>query len=462
MKEKILFLSTLLFSLIVLFVPGAFDLFSVITKVLFEGSSYAKTALFLIWLVLLFGLAVLRSKGIIKPLLFKNSLLILIIVLGLCWFAQLQLNLLLFSEAEMPSSAIATVLVKEGEIIQWESTQLTHIHITKGALYNLIWWFPLKNFDSGYPMHNLLPFPYAIMFLLLAFVLGLLLINEFLKNEEPGPMILLAVASFGALVSIFDGGIFSIIGRITIGLLVAFILYKNQSIKSYQFFLAPFAVVATTLYLGSFLFEEYPFIYGAREILVIGIIASALLIIRERKILKPVWIIVTLYLIYSITGELALICLGAEMYKGANNKILIYGLPKNVTETNLNDILAEYGEVKDIELYNYLAFATIKPNRYFRSNELQKKLIKQLKPMSYLYVVKGWDIHRAIIKSNYDLNHLTSIDSDYISFRKEYAEGKEQLVGESLFPVHFMTLFVSNNLFFEKNIEVPVVFGMAK
>lgn len=459
MKDSLLFLGIIILLVVMLLLPFGYEAVDSVTKALFEGQSYAKTLIFLIWFIFLFAVLLLKERGIAKPIKFKHSLIALIALLAILWLFQLFLNVTFMYDNNMPADTTAAILVSEDNTIQWSATQLSHIHITKGALYPIIGLIPFKGFDSGYPMSNILPFPHSIIFLLLAIGLLVLIVNEFLQIENKVEQLLFAIFSYGALVSVFDGGPFSIIGKITIALLVALFLLRRGEIKSYQFFLVPFFILAGILYFASFHFKSYIFAFGAYEIFLIGTILSAILIFKARKIEKPVWAAIMLILLYYAFGYLAEFGFGADLSEAEETTLFIYGLPQGTTEESLTSAFGDSVEVVDWEIYNYVSFARIKPKIFMKSEVLEKKLREALKPGSYLFILKGFDRHRAVIRSENDVQHLLSLNSNYISLKKELVAGKEELVVEGLFPHPYLSLFVLNNLYFEKGIEKPIVFS---
>ncbi|MBU0661870.1 hypothetical protein KJ891_00240 [Candidatus Micrarchaeota archaeon] len=444
------------------FLPEAGAFADGISRFLFEGTAYGRFLLFLGWIFLLFGLSLLVRRFDINVPKIKHAIPIALALLLICWGLQVHFQSEATATADFPFDATVAVFSAGNGNAGWEASQLQHIHITKGLLYPVLSLLPMGGFDTGEQMHALAPAEIGMVFLVLAAVMALLMFIAFLDTPNFPKKFLLAFFSFCALVSVFDGGPFTIVGRIAFALGIAYLAYPS-GLKGWQFFAAPFLALAGLLYTCSFFMQSSAFMFAAYEALAIALLLSLALVFRSERVpAKAIWLgVFAVVLLYSHSYFLDF-GYGAVLPAGEPAKIMVYGLPESADATQLSAVFAQFGAVENLEHYNYLAFATLTPAKALRTHELEQKLNAQLKPDSYLHVVKSWQGNSGVLRSEQNLEPLLSINSAYVQFRREEFEGEQEIVAEGMFPHPYLSLFALNHLHYVEGIDAPVVFSRLK
>jgi len=448
--------------LITLFLPEAGAFADGISRFLFEGTAYGRFLLFLGWVFLLFGLSLLVRRLDINVPRIKHAIPIALALLLFCWGLQVYFQSESAATVEFPFDAtVASFSAGDGKA-GWEASQLQHIHLTKGLLYPVLSLIPLGGFDTGEQMSGLVPAELGLVFLALAAVMALLMLFAFLDSSKFPKKALLALFSFCALVSVFDGGAFTIVGRLAFALGIAYILYPSD-LKGWQFFAAPFLAVAGLLYASSFFLRSSSFLFAAYEVLAIALILALLLVFRSEKVpAKAVWLgVFAIVIVFSHSFFLDF-GYGALLPAGEQAKLMVYGLPESADEAQISAAFAGFGAVQNLERHNYVAFATLTPAQDLRTHELEQTLNAQLKPDSYLHVVKSWQGNSGVLRSEQDLEPLLGINSTYVRFYREEFEGKQEIVAEGMFPHPYLSLFALNELHYGQGIEKPVVYSRIK
>lgn len=463
-KNAVVIAVLVLAALGILFLPGASAVADGFSKFMFEGTASGRVFLFLGWAAFLFLLAaVAEASGTRVPKMGKATIAIPALLLA-CWFLQFYFQAQAAGRAGFPYEATVAAMGAGNGALGWEASQLVHMHITKGILYPALALMPFSGFDTGAQMHGLLQFDMSMVFLALVAAFFAFILAEFLNTKEglAGRM-LLAVFSFCALVSVFDGGPFTIIGRLALALLVAYALLRKGKTNGWNFFLMPYFAVAGFLYLCSFLLRSYAFMFASYEIFSIGLLLSLTLVFTAgKKRAKVFWLGVFIAIAFLSWQQIAGFGLGAEFYANEPAKIMVYGLPEGADGQNLASVLGSFGNAENVEVHNYIAFATITPASEVRAAEIEQKLVAELKPKSYLHVVKSWQRNEGVMRSDESLEGLLSLQSSYISFSRETVNGKEEIVAEGYFPHPYLSLFALNYLHFSQGVEKPVVFSMVK
>lgn len=468
-------LSILVFGLLIFLalLPFTSDLLQALMRSFFEGTSYGKTLAFIFWAAFFFALNFLKEKKSLKPLSFKNSELILAGLVVFLWVLQILWHLSILSQAGLPglpAETIASAVIETPRGLEWQASQLVHVHASKAALTPLLEMLPFKAVDTGLPLLHLTPFPgLNFAFLFLAIILLALIVNEFFSLKSSRQELLFVFISFALMVSIFDGGPFSVVGKISLGLLTAFILLKRKEKSELKIFFLPFMVIAGFAYLWSFFLESYAFIFSSYEILLLALMLALILAWRSRNQLKLGWplksaffIFLALLCLYFFQPKLADFVWGETIHAGQENKIMVYGLPQGISLQQVEKLAENFGQVEKVELHGYMAFLSLKPSKNTGLKLLEEKFKSELKPESYLFAVKGVEEHQAEIFSSSDLSPLLIVESDFISFKEIEVNGVKRFTGESFFLHPYINLFAGSYLLQESEAEKEIVFSLIR
>ncbi|MFH1224354.1 MAG: hypothetical protein V1676_00960 [Candidatus Diapherotrites archaeon] len=451
----VLFLAVLLFEPVRGLAEG-------VSKFFFEGTAEGRVLLFLAWAVLLFCAAFALGRMRLRVKMPKHTATAIALLLVLCWFMQVQFQGWLVGAEGLPPDATAAVLGSDRGTLGWEATQLMHIHITKGLLYPALSLLPSGGFDTGAQMYGLLPFWFGIAFLAAALLLFIFLMLEFLSAEcGTQGRLLFSVFSFCALVSIFDGGPFTIVGRIALALMVAYFLFARKGVSDYRLFVMPYFAVGGALYIGSFFLRSSSFLFGSYEFLGIGMLLSPLLALNARNIFGRVfWACVFVLLVLWSLNHFMQFGLGSEFYAGEEARVLIYGVPEGAAEQQLLAALSSFGSVANAEMHGYVAFASLIPTHDFRASELERKLRAELNPRSYMHVLKSWQRGEGVLSGD-GVETLADVKSEYVSFRKETVNGATAVVASGYFPHPYLSLYALS-VMHSQGVSKPVVFSTVK
>jgi hypothetical protein len=449
-------LSAIVFVLLIIasFLPVTSDGVHVFVKSFYEGTSFGKTLAFIIWVGFFFALNFLKEKKQFFGILFNHSSLIIAGLVLVLWVFGIAMHLSILQEQSLPADAIVSSVIKTSRGIEWEASQLVHVHASKAALTPLLELLPISGFDTGMPMLKLLPSPeLATVFLLLAFLLLGLMANEFLSLDSTFKEFFFIIMSFAIMVSIFDGGPFSVVGKIAMGMLTAYVLIKRGMQRNYVVFLLPFMVISTFAYFSAFFLESYIFIFSSYEILLLGIILSLTLAwkdIASKSFSLPVksivFVAMAILFAYFMIPKFLDFSYGEAIHAGMENKVMVYGLPEGTGPESIESITTEFGEIISAETHGYVGFFSIIPNKDMPLREIEQKLVEKLKPKSYLFAVKGVEEHTAEIYSSNEAEKLESVQSEFIYFEKTIVNGEEKLFGKSFFLHPYINLFAGSYL----------------
>lgn len=372
----------------------------------FGGYSTGKMALVFAWLIAMppFSFLLLRLK--ITDRLEKHSglFLKLFVIIAVAGFALGLLQLFSFSSEFQGLSPYATI---NADSTNWEASKITHNHFPKLTIYYLqkSLGFDLgSKLDNGMPWYSVFPNPdfWAagfIIILALLIVFGFLHLNS--RKQCAFDHLLFSLSILGAIINIIDGGIGSSYASVTVFIFFLYIARNYWKTKSERVnkLLPLFAV-------GFLVALVYPAIGPVGTDIYIGpwILALGLgyYIIKSRRerlfefdfINSVIAILLILSLAFSLYNIVNL-GFGRELPAGSIGGIYLYGIPKETTVEQLQAELSAFGEVVSISKAGWAGYVQIKPEKSFRTSEVEILLRQKFNPETYLYAEENLPMEHA-------------------------------------------------------------------
>ena len=411
----LILVSGLLFEPFMLFLRG-------LTQTLVGGNSYSKVY-FLFALFILSPLtAVLLQK---KRLKWNAENFLKIFLIASAFSLILGMHQFLAFSSNYYNDGIFASFIQTENYANFESAGLFHNHFPKSAVYVLTQFLNLNlgEFDDGYPMYYLTEngFYWGAAYLLLflaSLISGLIYIN--LKSRKISLLNygIFLFALGGTAIAMIDGGL------ATSTLLLSF--FALSYFISEEYFKLKENSVALSLLISFGIFYFYSqlipkFLLTRQETFPFLIIFASILYLNKTLNEKILWkkilpAIIILYFIGGAWDGLADHSFGSKVFEKNATGFYIYGLEREVNDSELKEKIQEYGEITDFYRTNWVAYFKLSPSKSFRTFELEKEVRKKFNSQGYLFLS---NVH--IIKEilTYRITWPEGLPEDYETFFDE-------------------------------------------
>jgi len=379
-------LALMVLILSILFVPEIGLIIKNIVKIFTEGNSAAKQILFLGYLFAFF-----LFRGIINNTTFEGKLRKKIRLIRKSFLALVILGFLLSISAQLAfqntygleNDSYAAHVTTCGEAVCWEATYLQHIHVLKSSIFfvekttgiSLGSWT-----DNGQPMYEIIPFADLFSIAAIIILFGIIITATLLASEKRNwDAFLAAIAGIISTFAILDGGILSVAGVVGITILILYFLEKINLEEFNKWkpgialvFAILIANIGRTILGTELIFKEW----------IVGpfFIATAFFL-KNQFNSKYIWNKISSIVIFLIALGFILQT-SYSSYTGnpieSGELILIYGLPNDITESEVSSIIGAKGLAKYGWYYT---------GKYIEigSKEVESKLRQQTNPPGYLF-----------------------------------------------------------------------------
>lgn len=445
--KHILFFFSAIFLVSILYPPLAYFI-KPLVKILYEGTSLGKSYAFLGWLVLFFGALAVKEKINFSPQ-GRDYFSKFLRLAFAGYLIAILLHVLLFisysGSFPGPFSTIAT-MSSSGNEGAWEASYFGHLHSSKLSLFFLNYLpFKFVAADDGMPFFQVTPFamPLAIIILLLIFFL----IKNSLLEALSSPKIfslknfMWAIASWGIIVTVIDGGPFTVAGQFSILLLLFYSAFFRKSLSS-TFFLASFCLLFIFSLAFNYFFAKILPIYGLA--LASALCLLILFLTTQKKAPKICFLLLfaAFILIFYIQASFFFFEKTAE--EGTDTTLFIYGLPLDSNSESLKSALLEKFSTARIYSYGYIAIVEGAPSENFTLSSFSSFIKGKMDARGYLETVKVWGKESTFeISSPKNSGLLKECNSPYLSF--EQAEGNAESA-KSILPQNYAALYALNCL----------------
>ncbi|MBR9707009.1 MAG: hypothetical protein GOV15_01100 [Candidatus Diapherotrites archaeon] len=430
----------------------------------FEGFSFGKILIFLIWEIVFFLALVLKAQFFPR---FESKAfqpLVLVLFSGFLLGFMLQANF--FADFEASNNSYVGVLTTQDGVRAWEATYLKHTHLPKvsfGFVQSSLNSF-INTADSGFPMFQALPNSsvWAVIFLLLitfGLILALFEGMSTYTNKLKFSHFLFSIGFFGSLATMLDGGIFTQGAIVSIALLVLYGVLEYFPSSNGKFFALLFLPLGVTVALQSFfsslsfgLFSSYLYFTSEENIVLIASILaviSSLNLKIKRDFFTGLVLIGIAYLLFQpVQLDVKDVALGSASFPGETSSFFLYGLPDSAYNSDVLKVLEKYGTVTSFERSAWTALVEVKANQLYTNHDLENSLREELNPETYLYAVRLWqDQEVTVIDPNSD-GLLLTFDSKIVSVLDKGTDklGRDKIVIRTRLNPTWTNLFVMDYL----------------
>ncbi len=433
-------------------------------KTFYEGNSVGKTLGFLGWLLLYFGVLSLKHFNRLprfltgaRPLRWFLYAAALASLTGFFLHFLLLYQFLPVFSPQNFSSIIGTMSRGPYGAIEWEASYLGHTHEGKTALAlaaNFL--LPGLKADTGLPLYGILPF--APLFSL--FLLGLLLLAAWFALQEgvasyTGPPypgrhsirpLLWGFISYGVMVLMLDGNLFTAGSQLVLGLLLYYLLRTRTA-----FLQRPWQHVAYPLFgLGGLLFAaSYAFGLTIAATYTVSVLLFCLLgltVWSYKRALphKALWLLLLLFFGYYSFDAFVGTGFGRVLQPGTHAEFFAYGVDSRATNEQFAHFLEPQLDGVSVERHGWLAFFSGTTKTLTSPKLIERALGEALHPSGYFDVVYlpgyTYDVQ---LSSAQDLSGLADVKSAFESFSvdengKVHASGKLDALYANLFALNFL------------------------
>ncbi len=459
-KAKHLFFLFAALLLITLFFSDLLFYIKPFVELLFEGTSFGKTYMFLFWMTAFFGVLAIKEREKLvftDRSYFKGFLKIALIGFSVAVLGHIVLFFIFQGILPGVFSIFATMTSQEG-VGYWEATTFGHLHFNKISLF-LFDYLPF-NFatDNGIPFFQVTPNAILISLFIL-FILVLLLRSALLEglanyvNRITPKNILWAFASFGIIVTVIDGGPFTVAAQFSFILMAYYIGVYKKKADSLQLLLSLVALLLFLTVLTSFVSQEI-LIYGPS---LAGLTAAVLTLMlfklpQKQKIYFAALGIAFLIICHT---QITAMLFSSHIDKHEEVTLFVYGLPLNENSSALETYLPE--KFLSVKLYTHGYIAIIKgiPSSSFNTAYLGSFLKDKFNAKGYLNVVRMNDTYSEYtIHSVREIQKLDECSSEFVEFESRAGLGIAKV--RSRLPMHYTALYALNCLL-ANGIQNPVL-----
>lgn len=369
--------------------PSILDFMSSVIRLFTEGNTFGKHFVFLGFFIFIgaFKLAIGQSEPSFVAKFNKGQLqkaLFMLIALGFAF--NIIANLLIFQEYGAPLNGYVAHVTKCGKVSCWEATYLQHSHSLKPAINFLDQSFNLNlgpNIDTGKPMSEITPHSGIISIIAIAILASIFILSLALaikENKYPN-LFLLQLSSIASIISVLDGGLFTVAGINAAILLALYAGYGKKASREWKFYLA---IAAYVLFIG----EIIPRLLGTNLSFLSffapsGVMVSFFIIYNSsrRGFPRMLKLAAFLLLIFSAWHLLSLfnyVYYGESV--GPSGKAVIYGFPDSPKS---DAALAAFGTPKLARFYRYGWYAAAVPSKNVAVSSLVNALRPSVAPKGY-------------------------------------------------------------------------------
>ncbi len=438
-----LFLLSLFFSDLLFYIKPFVEL-------LFEGTSFGKTYMFLFWMTAFFGALAIkeREKLVFQDRsYFKGFLKLAVIGFSIAVIGHNAIFFLFQGVVPSAFSVLATMTSNEG-VGYWEATTFGHLHFSKISLF-LFDFLPF-NFatDNGMPFFQVTPNALLISLFIL-FLLALLLRSALLEglanytNRITPKNILWAFSSFGVMVTVIDGGPFTVAAQFSFVLLAYYIAAYKKKVNSLQLLFSLAALLLFLFVISSYAAQNV-LIYGpALAGLVVSFFTIMLFNLPSKQKIS-FGVIGIAFLLISHT-QITSMLFSSHLEENREVSLFVYGLPLQDNEELLKTYLPE--KFLSVKVYTHGYIAVIKgiPFSSYSTAHLSSFLKKKLNARGYLNVVKMKDSYSEYeLYSETGIKMLDECSSEFVSFEPRPDLGMAKV--KSMLPMHYTALYALNCL----------------
>ena len=444
--------------LISLFYPSLAYFIKPLVKILYEGTSLGKSYAFLGWLVLFFGALAVKERVNFSPQgKDYSSKFLRLAFAGYLVAALLQVLLFISYSGSLPTpfSTIAT-MSSSGNEGSWEASYFGHLHSSKFSLFFLNFQpFKFVAADDGMPFFQIMPF--ALPLAIIIWILIFFLVKNSLLEALSSPKIISlknfiwAIASWGVIVTVIDGGPFTPAGQFAILLLLFYSAFFKKQLSnnlSPAFFLSLLIFSAAFNYFFGKAMPIYGLALASAFCLLILFLAS------KKKELKLFFLLLFAAFALIFYAQASPFFFEKSIEEGKEATLFIYGIPLDSNPESLESALLEKFQNPKIYSYGYIAIVEGVPSENFTLSSFSSFIKERMNAKGYLETVliegKGINLE---ISSAKNQGILKECNSSYLSF--EQGKGKAQST-KSILPQNYAALYALNCLLMN-NGKNPVV-----
>ena len=414
----------IILSAVILLNPLAYRIAHGFIQLLLGGYSFGKTVVLLVWQIALGVLIWAHKKYNIRIITgtennWKYLTIALIIAFGLNMSAQLFLT----HTNGFPYKTVPSVLVSHNGQMEWEASQIYHVHAVKGTVNYLlsILGIQIHGADTGYAIQQIMPFSmaWAVLFTAIEAIIIFFAIREAVllyKDRITKEFVLFSIAIIGLIIGVIDGGILTQNVRICTGLYILYLAIRYIPRKNGWVVLA--LPVTAVILVQSFV--RIPLNIRMALYSEVNLLLGISLFFAIKEVHLKGWKLVAtaafcaIILVPTLYAALTF-GFGTYLPAGSTQYILIYGIPQNTPQSIVTQILSKYGDVNAVEKNSWSAMAKLTMKKDTYSSEIEDALRNTLKNKSYLYVVV-----LGRMKERYILYTSVAQDIPKIQFNKEF------------------------------------------
>jgi hypothetical protein len=414
MKERsLLYFSVLVLLVIVFsFLSDAFILLvHGLSQAVFEGNSNGKTFGMLFWFFFmpLISFVFIKLNLIEKMKCYSKKFLFVFFSFA---FFGFSLGLIEFALIGLEFNSLGpfATITEEGTVMNWQASKLSHNHFPKASIYFLESMLGLDfkgSFDDGFPWYSFIPNVqwWSIAFLLVELTIlisGVLFINSKLNENSFFDYLVFLAGFLALLISVLDGGIAS--GAAMMSLFFFALYFSRNYLKIENHAVATllplmvigfiaFADVVVPIEIGNNFYASSMILffglayYFFNEIKLKKLRFNSLNLLLALVFAVAFLMSVGQYLDFSFGREITpgyLIYSFQQKEKGGG--LFVYGLPSELTKEEVDFEVRKFGKIIESDKAGWSYYALIKPERNFRTGELEALMKKKFSAGSYLYV----------------------------------------------------------------------------
>jgi hypothetical protein len=429
-------------------------------ELFYEGTSLGKTYAFLIWMSFLFGVLAVKER---EKLSFENRnyfsafLKVAAVAFAFAVIGHAAVFYVYHGSLPGPFSVIAT-MTSEQDTGYWEASTFGHIHFSKIALFLFDFLSPDLHTDNGMPFFRVTPFALPLSIAIWVFIILLLryALLESLSsytNRVRGSHILWAIAAFGIMVAVVDGGPFSVVSQFSLGLFLYYSAAYKLKVSGRQILYA-LSGLFLILAILRFLVAGEVFVYGLALAGIISALLTARLFSLPRLQKTLFVLLAAAFLLISHTQISGILSRGS-LEQGQEVVLFVYGLPLSSGSSILDEAISESFSGASVYTYGYIALIEGTPSADYRGSSFSSFLQEKINASGYLNASRIKDGY-----SGYDLSSPAAIraieecSSPLVSFERR--PDSRTMAVRSALPMHYTALYTLNCLIMDGE-ENPVV-----
>ena len=448
MKEKnLLYFSAFVAVIALISVLSDFFLLLVhgFSQAVFEGNSAGKTLVMFVWFFLLPLISFVCIKfnlyKKLKP--FSKKLLFIFIAFAVLGYFTGLLQFSLIASEFGSLGPFATIAENNG-VLSWQASKLNHNHFPKVSIFAVESFFGLNftGFDDGFPWYSFVPDAelWAFFYLLIEVVIlisGILYINSRIKEISLFDFLVFSAGFLAVLISVLDGGIASGAAMMAIFFVTLFLSKNYLKVESHAL-----ATLLPLMIIGFIGFADVVIpveignnFYASSIILFFGL--SYYFFVEKKagklkfSVLNLILALIFLASVFITAEEYTEFSFGRQIqpsyldftFEGPqkNAGIFVYGLPTELEKEKVDLEVEKFGKIIESDKAGWSYYALIKPERNFRTGELEAVFQKKFSSESYLYVEQV--APAKLVESYKILWFAENFDSDKL-LREEFLASK--------------------------------------